>query len=188
MVCLKQDNDGFIHLVDMWRRNDFPPDKQADMIIEWSKRYGTPPFAVEAVGFQNLYESLLSSKGAVIDYRESKVSNKTLKQGLMNRLRVWFERELIYLPYGNDATRKQINILLEELESHAWKNGEIQDLGRHNDCVMALAHAVDQFSYKQPNFPAIFRTMKKGEWTGGEYKINRRQQQWFGGRVIRRRR
>ena len=188
MVCLKQDDDGFIHLVNIWRRNDFPPDKQADMMIEWSKRYGTPPFAIESVGFQNLYESLVNTKGAFLDYRESKVSNKTLKQGLMNRLRVWFERELVYLPYGNDETRKQINILLEELESHAWRNGEIQDLGRHNDCVMALAHAIDQFSYKMPDFPSIFKTMNKGEWNGGNYKINRGPQQGYGGKVMRRRR
>ena len=115
MVCLKQDDDGFIHLVNIWRRNDFPPDKQADMMIEWSKRYGTPPFAIESVGFQNLYESLVNTKGAFLDYRESKVSNRTLKQGLLNRMRVWFEREMIVMPFGDDFTRKQVNILLEEL-------------------------------------------------------------------------
>ena len=127
MVCLKQDSDGYIHLVNIWRRNDFAPDRQADMMIEWSKRYGTPAFAVEAVGFQQMYESLLSQKGAMIDYRESKVSNKTLKQGLMNRMRVWFEREMIIFPYGDDATRRQVNILLEELNTHAWREGEIID-------------------------------------------------------------
>lgn len=185
MVCLKQDKEGFIHLVNMWRRNDFPPDKQADMMIEWSKRYGTPAFAVESVGFQQLYESLLSQKGAVVDYRESKVGNRTLKQGLMNRMRVWFEREMIIFPYGNDATRKTVNILLEELNTHAWRDGLIIDLGRHNDCAMALAHALDQFTYRTPSVPSLFKTMNKGEWQGGKTRINRSSTN-FGGKVIKR--
>lgn len=185
MVCLKQDSDGYIHLVNIWRRNDFPPDKQADMMIEWSKRYGTPAFAVEAVGFQQMYESLLSQKGAMIDYRESKVSNKTLKQGLMNRMRVWFEREMVIFPYGDDATRRQVNILLEELNTHAWREGEIVDLGRHNDCAMALAHALDQFTYRTPDMPSVFKTMRKGEWSGGQKRINRTATS-FGGKVMRR--
>ena len=71
---------------------------------------------------------------------------------------------------------------------HAWRNGEIQDLGRHNDCVMALAHAIDQFAYKMPDFPSIFKTMNKGEWSGGSYNINRGEPQGYGGRIIRRRR
>lgn len=185
MVCLAQDDEGFIHFVDMWRRNDFPPDRQADIMIEWSKRYHTPAFAVESVGFQQMYESLLSQKGAMVDYRESKVGNKTLKQGLMNRLRVWFEREMVVFPYGNDATRRKVNILLEELETHAWRGGEIVDLGRHNDCVMALAHAIDLFTYKTPDMPSLFKTMKKGEWSGGGYKINRSGGS-SGGKVMRR--
>ena len=186
MVCLKQDSDGYIHLVNIWRRNDFPPAKQADMMIEWSKRYGTPAFAIEAVGFQQMFESLVNQKGAMLDFRESKVSNRTLKQGLLNRMRVWFERELICFPYGDDFTRKEINVLLEELESHAWREGLIEDLGRHNDCVMALAHALDQFSYKSPDFPVVMGTMKKGEWTGGATSGIQRESKGLGGRVIRR--
>ena len=189
MVCLKQDSEGYVHLVNLWRRNDFPPDKQANMMIEWNKRYSTPAFAVEAEGFQQMYESLLAQKGAIIDYRESKVSNRTLKQGLLNRMRVWFEREMIVMPFGDDFTRKQVNILLEELESHAWKNGLIVDLGRHNDIAMAFAHALDQFTYKTPDIPVVMRTMKNGEWTGGKAaRPQRSGSSSLGGRVIRRNR
>ena len=185
MVVLRQDSEGFVHLVNIWRRNDFPPDKQADVMIEWNKRYKMPSFAVEAVGFQQMYESLLAQKGAVIDYRASKVSNKTLKQGLLNRLRVWFERELLIFPFGDDATRKQVNIILNELETHAWKSGDIVDLGRHNDCVMALAHAVDQFQYRDKGMPAIFSTLNRGEWMGGSKGIQR-SGSGFSGKIVRR--
>ena len=185
MVVLRQDEDGYIHFVNMWRRNDFPPDKQADMMIEFNKKYGMPAFAVEAVGFQQLYESLLAQKNAVVDYRESKVSNRTLKQGLLNRLRVWFERELVVFPYGDDSTRKQINILLGELETHAWKEGLIVDLGRHNDCVMALAHAIDQFTYKAASMPVQFGTLTPGHWMGGKKGIQRKRDSGVGGKVLR---
>jgi len=184
MVVLGQDDEGYIHFIDMWRRNDFPPDRQADMMIEWSKKYKTPAFAVESVGFQSLYDGLISQKGAVIDYRESKVSNKTLKQGLLNRMRVWFERERLVFPFGNDETRGKVNMLLGELETHAWREGEIVDLGRHNDCAMAFAHALDLFTYKSPDMPSVFKTMKRGEWQGGQYTINRSDKS-FGGKVIR---
>ena len=39
LICLRQDEQGYIHFVDMWRRNDFPPDRQADVIIEWAKHF-----------------------------------------------------------------------------------------------------------------------------------------------------
>lgn len=187
MVVLRQDSDGFIHFVNMWRRNDFPPDKQADMILEWNTRYGTPAFAVESVGFQQMYETLLQQKGGVIDYRESKVSNRTLKQGLLNRLRVWFERDLVMMPYGDHETRSMVNTLLEELETHAWKEGLIVDLGKHNDCVMALAHAIDQFTLKHPDYPIVMKSANKGEWTGGSKRITRNPKGLAGKAISRRR-
>jgi hypothetical protein len=147
LICLRQDEQGYIHFVDMWRKNDFPPDKQADVIIEWAKHFKAP-VAAEDVGFQRLYETVIEQKGGHIDYRQSKASNKGLKQGLMNRLRVWFERELIVFPFGSDDIRKKVGIILDELENHVWKNGDIIDVGKHNDTVMALAHAIDQFKPK----------------------------------------
>ena len=58
------------------------------------------------------------------------------------------------------------------------------DLGKHNDCAMAFAHAIDQFTYKSPEMPSILKTMNKGEWQGGTYQINRSPGS-SGGRVIR---
>jgi hypothetical protein len=187
IVCLAQDPEGYVHFVNMWRRNDFPPDKQADMLVEWSKRFSAP-IAAEDVGFQQLYESILIQKGAVVDYRKSKASNRTLKQGLMNRLRVWFEREMVCFPYGDDETRRLVSILLEELETHAWRNGLIVDLGKHNDCVMAFAHAIDQFTYKKQDMPVIMTTMSGGAWLGGGQSKIRRDFGGAGGKVINRRR
>ena len=191
MVVLRQDDDGDIHFVNMWRRNDFPPDKQADVVVDWLKRYGNPPFAAEDVGFQQMYENLLRQKGAVPDYRKSKVSNRTLKQGLLNRLRVWFEQERVVFPFGSDDTRKIVNIMLEEFESHAWRDGLIVDLGKHNDCVMAFAHAIDQFQIPEIGIPVVMKSMKTGEWTTGKGNRknlpNRGTGSGIGGKVINRR-
>jgi hypothetical protein len=187
MVVLRQDPEGFVHFVNMWRRNDFPPAKQTDMLIEWAKKYGNAPVAAEDVGFQQMYKSLIEQKGAVVDYRASKVGNRTLKQGLMNRLRVWFERELVCFPYGNDETRRMVEIILEELKTHAWRDGLIVDLGRHNDTVMAFAHAIDQFTYKNQDVPVVMGTMKGGQWLGGTTRGLNRERSGIGGRVINRR-
>jgi hypothetical protein len=188
MLVLRQDEQGFVHFVNMWRRNDFPPDKQTDMLIEWTQRYGNCALAAEDVGFQQMYESLLVQKGAVVDYRSSKVGNRTLKQGLLNRLRVWFEREMVSFPYGNDETRRMVEIIMDELKTHAWRDGLIVDLGVHNDTVMAFAHAIDQFTYKGQDVPVVMKTMMGGQWMGGTTQKINRGHSGLGGRVIDRRR
>ena len=170
LICLRQDEQGYIHFVDMWRRNDFPPDRQADVIIEWAQHFKAP-VAAEDVGFQRLYETVIQQKGGHVEYRPSKASNKGLKQGLLNRLRVWFEREMVVFPYGSADIRKKVAILLDELESHVWKKGEIVDVGKHNDTVMALAHAIDQFKPKNDGFtPMASKATTMGSW-GKKNKI-----------------
>jgi len=164
MVVLRQDSEGYVHFVNMWRRNDFAPDKQADMLGQWSKTF-TAPISAEDVGFQRLYESLLIQKGITVDYRQSKVSNLSLKQALMNRLRVWFEQKKVVFPYGDDETRRIVNTLLEELDTHVWKSGNIVDVGRHNDTVMAFAHAIDQMTHKDSNaLPMATQTVNSSSW------------------------
>jgi hypothetical protein len=177
LVVLRQDSDGYIYLVDVWRRNDFPPEKQVDVIGDYNSRYRMPVIAIEDVGFQRLYNAILLQKGITIDYVASKVSNKSLKQGIMSRLRAWFEQGRIILPFGDDETRKVVRLFLEELESHAWKNGEIVDLGKHNDMVMAFAHAIDQFIMPVSQGTFSVSTTTFGNWknkssspkAGGKY-------------------
>ena len=103
---------------------------------------------------------------------------------MMNRLRVWFERGKIVFPYGDDATRRVVNEMLEELEAHAWKSGDIVDTGPHNDLVMALAHAVDQFSHQNAGVAWGARASGKGEWSGGKGKAKSRSKMF---RSVRRR-
>jgi len=165
MVVLRQDTEGFLHIVNVWRHNDFEPSKQADEIIRLCSVYKNPIFAAESAGFQRLYQALLVNKGANVDYRGSPVQNRVMKQSLLMRLRSWFEQGKIIIPYGNDHTRKIMNEMLEELETHAWDGGIIVDKGRHNDIVMALAHAVDQFQSKQGNdSPMVGGSASVGSW------------------------
>tara|TARA_Y100001938_G_scaffold65818_1_gene91393 strand:+ start:4170 stop:5675 length:1506 start_codon:yes stop_codon:yes gene_type:complete len=151
MVILRQDKEGFIHLVNIWRHNDYEPTKQVDEIIRLCGDYGNPIFASENAGFQRLYKALLDQRNATINFVPSSVNNRVLKQGLLMRARSWFEREKVILPYGDDTTRKIVNVLLNELETHAWDGGTIVDKGKHNDTVMAFAHALDQFRTKAAN-------------------------------------
>jgi hypothetical protein len=179
MIVVRQDEQGILHVVNMWRRNDFPPAKQVDEILRWNQAYKMPAFACEEVGFQRLYESLINQQDSVVDFRPSKVSNKGLKQGLLNRLRVWFEQEKIQFAYGDDKTRKMMEVILEELENHVWKEGEIIDIGRHNDTTMALAHAVDQFSFKEKGAIFASRTTTMDGWSGQKQKSIRKSRGRF---------
>lgn len=167
LVVLRQDKEGHVHFVNLWRRNDFPPDRQADIIGEWAKQYKCP-ISAEDVGFQRLFESLLVQKGIVVDYRPSKVSNRALKQALLNRLRVWFEQKKVVFPYGDDETRRKVNIILDELDTHVWKDGNITDVGKHNDTVMAFAHAIDQMTHiENTSLPMATNTAKGTNWGSG---------------------
>ena len=61
-------------------------------------------------------------------------------------------------------------------------------MGRHNDTVMAFAHAIDQFTYRTPDMPVIMKTMKGGDWMGGEIQMQRKgAHKGLGGKVIDRR-
>jgi len=168
MVVLRQDENGELHFCNMWRQNDFLPDKQCLAIGEWLQRYNNPVFACEEVGFQRLYETLLARLKIPVDFRGSKVSNRVLKQALLNRVRVWFEQGKIHFPYKDHETRKVVELVLEELESHVWKDGEITDVGRHNDCVMALAHAIDQFDTSLSTVQVFGGAVEKNAFIGGK--------------------
>jgi len=172
MIVMRKAEDGNLHLVNIWRRNDFPPDRQIDQVIEFDDAYGRPTFAFESAGFQHLYASILRQRGASLDVKQSRVSNRTLKQGLLTRLRSWFEQGRIVFPYGDDSTRRDMNILLQELEGHAWSSGVIVDKAAHNDTVMALAHAVDQFAraQKTSGLPAAGAAVDMGKWGSDEKK------------------
>jgi len=175
MVALRRDDEGFIHFLNIWRRNDFSPMQQTEEIIRWNDAYRRPIFASEDVGFQRLYESLLTQKKAHIDFRPSKVSNRALKQGLLSRVRAVFEQGLIVWPYGDDESRRVCNLILEELETHAWEGGYIVDKGRHNDCVMAFAHALDQLIEGVGGSVMLSDSASMDSWKGKKQTgINRR--------------
>ena len=82
-----------------------------------------------------------------------------------------------------------MNILFQELETHAWRDGIIVDLGKHNDAAMAFAHAVDQLQIPQGNVAVAMGSLSGGEWIGGDKRnaISRRGSTGIGG-VTRRRR
>jgi len=175
MVVMRRDEEGYIHLVNLWRRNDFSPTQQTEQIIRWNDAYNKPIFASEDVGFQRLYQSLLEQKKTHIDFKPSKVGNRALKQGLLARVRAVFEQGLIVWPYGDDKTRRISNIILEELEAHAWEGGIIVDKGRHNDCVMALAHACDQLIEGVGGTVMISDTVSLDSWKGNKQgRVTRR--------------
>jgi hypothetical protein len=44
------------------------------------------------------------------------------------------------------------------------------DTGKHNDLVMALAHACDQFSSSLTEVPFMMGKLEKGEWQGGKVR------------------
>ena len=52
---------------------------------------------------------------------------------------------------------------------------------------MAFAHAIDQFTYRTPDMPVIMKSMKGGDWMGGEMKMQRQSNSGIGGKVIDRR-
>ncbi len=174
LVVVRQESDGMLVVTNVWRRNDFSPDRQADMIGEWCKKYGAP-LAAEDVGFQRLFSKFVGGKGNLRGLSAESCQQQRLEAGFVNRLRVWFERGKIVFPYGDDATRRIVNQMLEELEAHAWKGGDITDKGRHNDTVMALAHAIDQFkSSLNRETPMIAGQTDMSQWNTAKSQKKRK--------------
>ena len=95
----------------------------------------------------------------------------------MNRMRVWFEREMIIFPYGDDATRRQVNILLEELNTHAWREGEIIDLGwvspdALHHLVGTFIGGTGRFAERLGKTSAAGSDYLQGEYVEGDLSIN----------------
>ena len=93
-----------------------------------------------------------------------------------------FEQKKLIFPYGDDHTRRVVNILLDELETHAWDKGVIVDKGKHNDCVMAMAHACDQFTHRDGDVPVVGGGVSVESWNN---RANPSRVQRTAGRYVR---
>ena len=71
------------------------------------------------------------------------------------------------LGFKDSMNRRVVNVILEELDHHVWKEGLITDVGKHNDTVMAFAHAIDQMTHiDSGRLPMATRKVSGTSWGG----------------------
>jgi len=135
VTVLKDDREGNISIVDIWREKGKEYDVQIDAIRDRYERFDPVQIHVENNVFQAVFQQILAKEHLPV------VGIPTTKQGKENNtflLRSLMENNKITLPYGNTITRKMIDELMFELGSFGYRNDKLQGLGKNDDMVMSL--------------------------------------------------
>ena len=135
ITTLKDDRQGNISIVDIWRETKQSYDVQLEAIRERYKRFAPVQIHVENNVFQAIFEKILQDEMLPVigipTTRQNKENNTFLLRSLM-------ENQKIIFPYGDVRTREMIDELIFELSMFGYKNGKLQGRGAHDDMTMSL--------------------------------------------------
>lgn len=137
-------------VVHIWRSKGLKIREQAEKLAYLSKSFGDPYFLVEQNNFgQDMIDDLTDKWNVNVEALTTgaHTTGKSFKkEELIRFLILAFEHEQIMLPQGDEYSRKQIQILVDELKKFCvlttpTGNEIFKGVGAHDDCVMALALA-----------------------------------------------
>ena len=135
ITVLKDDREGNISIVDVWRETGKEYDIQIKAIKDRYERFNPVRIVVENNVFQAIFEQILKKERlpvvGVTTTRQSKENNAYLLRSLI-------EDGKIIFPYGDTKSREMMDEYLFELSMFSQKNGKLQGIGAHDDTVMSL--------------------------------------------------
>ncbi len=152
IMAVAPNGDRFI--VDIIRRKGLGFQKQIDVIISASKKYGCALVFCEANQYQRAVPDEVIRKSDVpikAFYTTGKrrvtaqrlgmsqtysASKNAFDQGVPS-LRMLFENLKIHIPWAPD-TRDVVQTWISEMQAFGWADGKLQGVGAHDDTVMAM--------------------------------------------------
>lgn len=105
------DANGLIYLIALFRMQGASHDLQVNKILEWNARFKPNKIICEANGFQRILAGMAKERGLVNieEFTTTEGNKKDLHLGLPS-LSALFEGARLRVPYGNDDTRKLVDI------------------------------------------------------------------------------
>lgn len=141
------DSAGLIYLVAMLRMQGASHDLQVNKILEFNARYKPNKIICEANGFQRILAGMAKERGLVNieEFVTTEGNKKDLRTGLPS-LSALFESARLRVPYGNEETRKLVDIMFGEFNSIAFnpKKGTLESASGHDDICMSSFMAIQE--------------------------------------------
>lgn len=139
------DANGLIYLIALFRMQGASHDLQVNKILEWNARFKPNKIICEANGFQRILAGMAKERGLVNieEFTTTEGNKKDLRLGLPS-LSALFEGARLRVPYGNDDTRKLVDIMFGEFNSIAFnsKKGTLESASGHDDICMSSFMAI----------------------------------------------
>lgn len=139
------DASGLIYLIALFRMQGASHDLQVNKILEWNARFKPNKIICEANGFQRILAGMAKERGLVNieEFTTIEGNKKDLHLGLPS-LSALFEGARLRVPYGNDDTRKLVDIMFGEFNSIAFnsKKGTLESASGHDDICMSSFMAI----------------------------------------------
>lgn len=119
------------YIVNMFRQRGLTFKEQLNKVIEYGEHFQSSLIVVENNAYQDaLVQELKRTSDLPIQAFTTHAVNKNDFQGGLPRLSVEFEKQRWHLPYGDDFSKEQTGILVNELITFP--------IGTHDDTIMSL--------------------------------------------------
>lgn len=139
------DSNNLIYLINLYREQGASHDLQVNRLIEFNARYKPNKLVCESNGFQRILAGMAKERGLVNieEFITTEGNKKDLKLGLPS-LSALFESGRLRVPYGDENTRKLVDIMFGEFNSIAFnsKKGTLESVSGHDDTCMSSFMAI----------------------------------------------
>lgn len=134
------DSNNLIYLINLYREQGASHDLQVNRLIEFNARYKPNKLVCESNGFQRILAGMAKERGLINieEFITTEGNKKDLKLGLPS-LSALFESGRLRVPYGDENTRKLVDIMFGEFNSIAFnsKKGTLESVCGHDDTCMS---------------------------------------------------
>lgn len=139
------DSNNLIYLINLYREQGASHDLQVNRLIEFNARYKPNKLVCESNGFQRILAGMARERGLINieEFITTEGNKKDLKLGLPS-LSALFESGRLRVPYGDENTRKLVDIMFGEFNSIAFnsKKGTLESVCGHDDTCMSSFMAI----------------------------------------------
>jgi len=143
MITIKRDQDGLITLLNVCRKRFQTVGEQLDEIMKRVTAFNLVLGYLEANMFQQIYvKHFLDNTNLPLQGHVVTASGKNSWQtGLLSFIALFENRKVVF-PYKTDSDKEITDMIVREFTGIVRKNGKLGNFRAHDDCVMALYHAV----------------------------------------------
>jgi len=125
-----------MHLLYMYHKRGSTFNEQINELKSIYYRFKPSVMVLESNVFQMIYSEYLEDTELPIKPSHTGTNKNDLKAGLPG-LTVLFERGKIKFPYGNDHSKNQADLILNEFSNTTFTDKGIQSVSGHDDTVMS---------------------------------------------------